>query len=462
MRINQIVMALGLAAASVPAFAQYEGTRVDERLGHGEDSLLARQNLSMFQMHIRNNSFAEAYEPWKVVFTKAPFAQVSIYAHGAYMLGQLIAKETDQTKKQTYFNDLMGLYDTRIKNLDGLNSFTSPSKRSTEGDVLSRKAYDYATFGNGVASDYSLEKAYEMFRKGIDLIEEKGGREVEGFVLNKFFEVSSQMYAKDNVGFREQYLKDYMQSREVCEKMLEKARTTTDSTAIKKILSQYDPTLIYIEQVFAQSKAADREQIIAIFGPKIEENKTNLNYLKSALTLLAANNCDDDPIYYKAAEYAYNIEPSFESAIGTAKKYAKDGDAASSVQYYDKALELCPTNEQKAKIALLIASASAKSEDIAKAYTYLDKAQQFSPSIGGRAMLMRAQFLAAEKKFGEAISSCDQAITADVSLSGTATRLKENIIKIQQQTAKYEKDKAAYDAEVAKRKKIEEFWNGSK
>lgn len=462
MRINQLVMALGLAAASAPAFAQYEGTRLDERLGHGEDSLLARQNLSMFQMHIRNNSFADAYEPWKVVFTKAPFAQVSIYAHGAYMLGQLIANEQDQAKKLTYFNDLMGLYDARIKNLDGLNSFTNPSRRSTEGDVLSRKAYDYAAFGNGVDPNYSLEKAYEMFRKGIDLIEEKGGREVEGFVLNKFFEVSYQMYMKDNTGFREQFLKDYMQSRDVCEKMLEKARNTTDAAAIQKILSQYDPTLIYIEQVFAQSKAADREQILAIFGPKVEENKDNLNYLKSALTLLAENNCDDSDIYYKAAEYAYNIEPSFESAIGTAKKYAKDGDAATSVQYYDKALELCRTNEQKAKIALLIASASAKSNDINKAYTYLDKAQEYNPNISGRAMLMRAQFLAVEKKFNDAIAYCDKAIAADVSLSGTASRLKENILKVQQQNAKYQEEKAAYDAEQAKRKKIEDFWNGSK
>ena len=223
-------------------------------------------------------------------------------------------------------------------------------------------------------------------------------------------------------------------------------------------MAQYDPTLNRIETLFAQSKAADREQLIAIFGPKIEENKTNLAYLKSALTLLAANDCDDTDIYFKAAEYAYNIEPSYESAIGTAQKYYKDGKVAESVQYFDKALELCPTDQTKAAIALKIANAVSKTGDSAKAFSYLDKAVQYNAGIAGKAHLVRAQILASSKNFSEAISYCTKAAQEDVSISGSANRLKEKIQEVQRKNAEYEKANAEYKAQKAKIEKEENFW----
>lgn len=162
--------------------------------------------------------------------------------------------------------------------------------------------------------------------------------------------------------------------------------------------------------------------MIAIFGPKIEENKTNLAYLKTALQLLSANDCDDTDIYFKAAEYAYNIEPSYESAIGTAQKYYKDGKVAESIQYYDKALELCPTDATKAAIALKIANAVSKSGDSDKAFSYLDKAVSYNPSISGKASLVRAQVLASQKKYADAVTYCTRAASEDVSISGSANR----------------------------------------
>ena len=114
--------------------------------------------------------YAGAYEPWKAVLTKAPCAEVSTYAYGAMILANVLVKEPDLTKKKAYFQELMDMYDTRLKNLDALNSFTKPDKRATKGDILARKAFDYAYYGAGVADGYSLDKAYTMFREGIDLL----------------------------------------------------------------------------------------------------------------------------------------------------------------------------------------------------------------------------------------------------------------------------------------------------
>lgn len=458
MNLKKILAVLSFAAVGLSSMAQYEGTSVYDRIGHGDDSISTLGNIVLYKDYYKAQDFQNAYEPWKLVLTKAPCAEVSTYAYGAAILANVLVKEQDLAKKKVYFNELMNLYETRLQNMEALNSFTRVSKRATRGDILARKAFDYAYYGAGVADNYSLDTAYVMFRRGIDLINAEGAKEVPGFVLDKFFEVSYQKYLANNNGFREQFLKDYMESQEVCQKMLGLANEATDSVAAQKIVSQYDPTLNRIEIMFAQSKAADPAQLIAIFGPKVELNKDNLAYLKSALTLLAANDCDTTAVYFKAAEYAYNIEPSYESAIGTGQKYYKEGKVAESVQFFDKALELCKTDQVKGNIALKIANALTKSGENDRAFSYLDKAVGYNPSISGRANLVRAQILASTKKFSEAIAYCDKAASEDVSISGTANRLKAKIQEVQQKTAEYERQNAAYEAEKARRKKEEDFW----
>ena len=460
MNFKKISIALSLTAMTIPSFAQYEGTTVYDRIGHGEDSIRTLGNIVLYKDYYKAKDYKSAYEPWKAVFDKAPCAEVSTYAYGAAILANVLCSEQDVNKKKEYFNQLMNLYDTRLTNLDALNSFTKPRSRATKGDILARKAFDYAYYGVGLADDYSLDNAYTRFREAIDLINADGAKEVPGFVLDKFFEISYQKYMTDSIAFREQFLQDYMESREACEKMLSLANEASDSVSAQKIVAQYDPTLNHIETMFAQSKAANREQLIAIFGPKIEENKTNLQYLKTALVLLSANDCDDTDIYFKAAEYAYNIEPSYESAIGTAQKYSKEGKVAESIQYYDKALELCPTDQNKAAISLKIANALTKNNDDEKAFSYLEKAVGLNPAISGKANLLRAKIYAKQKRFNDAIACCNKAAQEDVSISGSANRLKTAILDVKQKNAEIERQNAEYQAAKAKQEKLENFWKG--
>lgn len=460
--MKNVFLAIAMMAVSATAMAQYEGTAWYDRIGTGEDSLRTRQNLSLFQTAINGNNWEEAYEAWKPAFEKAPFAQMGLYTNGAYMLAMLIQGEQDAAKKQQYFQELMNVYDTRVKNLAGLNSFTRADRRATEGDVIARKAYDYAAYGPACDPTYTLDKAYGMFKDGINKINEQGGREVEGFVLDAFFRVSYAKYQADNNGFRESFLQDYLESKDVCDKMLQLAKEETDPEKAQKIVAKYDQPLNTIEGLFAESKAADRDQIIAIFTPKIEANKDNLAYLKSALTLMAANDCDDTPVYYKAAEYAYNIEPTFESAIGTAQKYYKDGETAKSVKYYNDAIDLCQSDTQKGNIALRVAAAMRKGGDFKSAYDYLDKAMQYNPDLEGKCYMQRANIATKEKNYAQAKTYCDKAAAADITLAGQAQRLKSSIQTVEAHNAEYARQKAEYDRQQAELKAEEDFWKAGK
>lgn len=460
MKLHKILLALGLSVMSTAAMAQYEGTEWYDRIGTGEDSLKTRQNLSMFNIAIDQSNYAEAYDLWKPIMEKAPFANLRIYTDGAFMLENLLFKETDAAKKKLYLDELLGVFDTRLKNLDGLNSFAKSDRlRATQGDVLYPKAYFYAVYGpKADPANYSHDKAYEMFTTANRILEEQGGREIRGYMLDAFFKLSFAKYQADNNGFREQFLQDYLDSKAVCEKMLQRAKEETDSVKAKKIVADYDKPLNNIEVLFAQSKAADRDQIIAIFTPKIEANKTNLDYLKSALTLMAANDCDDAPIYYKAAEYAYNIEPTYESAIGTAQKYYKEGKTAESVKYFNDAIDLCKSDTQKGNIARQVAIAMRKSGNLTGAAQYLDKAQQYNPDLEGKCWMERANIAIKANKLQDAIAACNRAKTVDITLSGQADRLRAELLNAQARHAEYEKQKAAYDQYQKEQKAEEDFW----
>ena len=480
MKIKKLAMTIGLSAIVLPSFAQYEKYEgntdfTDDQtrfkvayIGQEEVADPAKQvggYITMMQMYYTSQNWGEMYENWKWLITNAPIASVSIYARGAVMLGQLIQAETDAAKKKQYLDELMGLFDTRLKYLKYLNASIPEGKRgrATEGDVLIAKANYYHIYGYGAdGNDYTYQKIYDMYAKGINAINEEGGREVKGAYIQYFFSVSNELYKLSNDYYREQYLNDYLSSTEVCEKMLQLAKEETDPEKAQAIVNEYDRPLAVIEQVFAESGAANREQLITLFTPKVEANKENLDYLRKTMTVLAANECDDTDVYYKAAEYAYNIEPTYESAIGMASWSKQQGKMQDMLKYYEKAIELCKTDATRGRISLVIANSLINSKQYTGALVYLDRAMQYNTELTGQASLKKAAVYTALGQYPQALTYCDQASAADITVSGAANRLAGKIRDVQANAAANARAKAAYDAYIAKQKAEEDFWGGKK
>ena len=481
MKIQKLVLTIGIAAMALPAFAQYEKyddgntDLTDDQTRYqaayiGAEAVAdpAKQvggYITMMQMHYNSSQWSDMYENWKWLIQNAPIASVSIYARGSFMLGKLIQAEPDAAKKKVYLDELMNLFDTRLKYLKYLNASVPEGKRgrATEGDVLIAKANFYHIYGYGADGDqYTYNKIYDMYAKGIKAINEEGGREVKGAYIQYFFSVSYELYKLSNDYYREQFLNDYLETKEVCEKMLQLAKEEPDPEKAQSIVEEYDRPLAVIEQVFAESGAANREQLIAMFTPKVEANKQNLAYLRSAMTVLSANECDDTEVYYKAAEYAYNIEPTYESAIGMAQYSKQKGEMQSMLTYYEKAIELCKTDATRGRISLIIANSLINSKQYTGALVYLDKAIAYNSDLSGRANLQKAAVYTALGQYPQALNYCAEAATADITVSGSANRLATKIKEVQANAAANARAKAAYDSYVAKQKAEEDFWGGKK
>ena len=467
MKIRTLAFAC-LATFASAAMAQFEGATIDERIAAtaGEDSVVVgRGHISSFQMGIENKNWKDAHISWKWLMKNAPYAISGLYkGHAPFMLYQLIIAEQDQTKKLEYFNDLMYMFDQRAARLDTLNSMEKRDNlKSTLGDVLAIKADYYNwTAPSTQGSNYTLNKSYKNYSDAIRMINEKGGREVEGSVLQNFFLTSDAMYKSAPNALREQYLQDYLDSKDACETMLQlakEAQAAGEDAKAQKLLAKYEGPLALIEQTFANSGAADREQIIAIYTKKFEEYKTDVAKLNSSLNLMAQNGCDDDSIYFVYAKAAYDIQPTFTASIGLAQKAQKDGKATEALSYYDKALELAADDATRGRICIKVAQALISSGGFAKGEEYIIKAIEFNPSLTGAAYWQMAMSLIKAHDLKGAVSYCDMAGQADITYANRAEDMKKRLNEAIAQQATNARMQAEYNEYMRKKKAEEDFWN---
>jgi hypothetical protein len=464
-KITILSLCLILAGSASAQELNFKDKTLEERIGYtnnnNEDSIkIGRSNMSLFQQSMDNQDWHSAHESLTWLLKHAPYAGNGIYTQGPYMLYNLIMTEQDKEKKLKYFNELMEVFDARLKNLDVINTFAKTP--STQGDVLAVKADYYNWTAPKVeGSGYTLNKSYENYRNAITMINEKGGRDIEGSVLQNFFLTSDLMYQNAPNALREQYLQDYLDSKEACEKMLDlakQAQADGDSAKANELVQKYDAPLALIEQKFAESGAADSAQIVKIYTKKFEDYKNDINKLNRGLTVMADNDCDNSDIYYQYAEAAYAIEPTFTSAIGLAQKAQKENQSEKMLEYYEKALELASSDNNRGIICLNIANSLIKSKSFTGALTYAERAIKYNSDLAGKAYLKEANVYTRLGQYKEAVEFCTKAAAADITVSGTANRLKEEIQKVQASQAANDKARREYEEYMARKKAEEDFW----
>ena len=414
--MKKILFACTLAMIAMAASAQnLKGTAVNDRVGHGNDSIEALGSLSLYQEAYKRKAWEEAIEPWTFVFEKAPLSQVRIYKDGAWIFEQLIQQESDAAKKKEYFDTLMKIYDQRLKYMDALNSFSSEKDQS--------------------------------FKEGIN----DTGNDTEGFVLYGFMQLSDARYKANNEKYREDYINDYLLVTDICGRLLQQANeyesqvipadpNSEDSTkwveqvildpTAEKIIANYQPPFDQAEELFVNSGAADCDALDKIYRPKVEANKTDNTYLTGVLKVLSSFDCDKSDLYDIAADYSYQINKTPQAAIGKASKCLKANDTNGAIKYFDEAISLLDDNASKGKYAYIVAALLYKKGNTSGCLNYINKTLQYNPSNGG-AYLLKASIVArsgsrkdimSTAPYCLAIDICNKAKAVDPSCAGRANR----------------------------------------
>ena len=385
MKMVTALFALSLSATAV--FAQ-KGVEDGSRYGHGQDSINCLQNISIYTEYVKTNNFQDAYTPWKAVFDETPWAQVGTYTNGAKILRALIAAEKDGAKQKEYFNLLMKVHDQRIQYLDKLNTLSRT--KSSKGDIMGTKAHDYLSMGG-----QDMNAAYEMFAEAV--ASEK--HNLPYYVLMEFVDVSARK-TKIDAAHKEQLVQDYIAASGYANEALKAAK----KESAKK---NYQTAKDNIDAYFINSGVATCDNLQEIYAPKVEENKGNIEYLKSVITVMQKLGCKESEAYFAASEYAHAIEPTAATAFGCGAMYYKKGDIDKSIQYFDNAIELEQDPIQKADYCYTAAQILFGNKQLSKAKQYARKAIEANGAFG-KPYILIAQMYASSPNWSDesALNKC--------------------------------------------------------
>eukprot|EP01155_Anaeramoeba_flamelloides_P030277 Anaeramoba_flamelloidesa864228_30.p1 GENE.a864228_30~~a864228_30.p1 ORF type:complete len:208 (-),score=20.77 a864228_30:50-673(-) len=203
-RIFTKIFITGMITLLAVQVSAQKGVEDGSKYGHGEDSLRCLKNLSLFVEYVKQKSYADAIPAWEICFNECPLASTKIYTDGIKIMNYRIKKEKDATKKEELFQQLMGVYDQRIK-------YFGNSKKYGEGYILGRKAVELLDHKKTEA-DARLQ-AQEWFNKSVT----ERGNNSEGAVLATYMTNTVAMY-KSGQTDAEEVVNNYIKVNDILAK----------------------------------------------------------------------------------------------------------------------------------------------------------------------------------------------------------------------------------------------------
>ena len=351
MKMRNFMIAMGLLAFAGMANAQ----DIPEQ---------CQVNLSLMNESAKNKQYADAYGPWKAVFDECPGASKAIYQRGRTILQWKLvddAKKGDGAAYKATFELLMKMYDSRIEHFGDDPNYPTPW-------ILGLKGIDYATYAQW---DKLKKPAYEYLEQSVNGMGEKCELEV----LRQFVMVSSNIYKAEPEAHGAKFIADFMKANDLLDKQANDPNNDQAELAGQIKLS--------LEQVFAQSGAADCETLDGLYAEKVKANLTNLEYLNTVMTLYRMVGCTEQNVYFEAAAAAHAIQPTAESAAGVAEMAYKKGEYEQAVSYYEQATEMYENAADKAECQFKIAQVYYKDlKNNPRAKQYVRKSLDLNPDSG--------------------------------------------------------------------------------
>ncbi|MDX5428484.1 MAG: hypothetical protein LPK79_10315 [Bacteroidota bacterium] len=407
------------------------------------DSIKCWENYNNFGSLYNSKSYADAYEYWYQVYANCPGASSYIYIAGPKIVESKIEIEKDPAKKEKLIDLLLEQYDKRLE------YFPDPNK---EAYVLGQKALDLVKYKEDSTSNY---EAFQIYQSAIEL----DPSQLTPAPIYGFFKSAVILFNNKTIS-QEEFFEVYNKASEAIEvnnnqlnREIAELQTKKDSGQISskeerlldrsnRILEGYNSLNENIEKMVSPLLTCDG--LARIYSEEaFEKNKTNATWLKRALKMLTKQrqneegemeDCTSNPIFYKAAEALFALEPSATAARSmgdiafTKKEYKK------AIDFYSQAAdeELDPL--VKAKDLLKTGKVFLTQGNAAQAKNYALKAAKLKGGWGDPYLLIAQAYATAEGDCGSnvvenkavflaAIDKARYAASIDPSVSKNANRL---------------------------------------
>lgn len=352
-------------------------------------------NLTLMNDFVKNKKYDEAYEPFMKLRESCPKFHSAIYTYGERILKDKIEKTTG-TEQVNFINDLMKLWD------EGLANF--PDKY-TAGGILQDKAmlkYDYKEalgYGNKQVYDTFDElykKAPESFTnpKGLyiyfsTIVDMYDAKEVEvQDVFNKYDDVIDKIGQEiDNYT---QKLNPIIQKEEAGETL--DARTAQYKKQYESYLENYDKISGSIDTKLGI--LANCEVLVPLYKRDFDKFRNDSVWLKRAVNRMFNKECTDDPLYVELVKAYDESSPSADTKYFVYNLLMSQGKEKEARPYLDQSYDLETNPLKKSQLAMRFGKSLRKQGNFGAARNYFQKSLELNPS-NGRAHVEIAQMYAA-------------------------------------------------------------------
>lgn len=372
-------------------------------LSLGASSAIAQEcnaNSSISHEAVRAGNFKDAYAPCMAVLKECPTLKYYTYTDAKKILRALMTeiKDRNNADYQKYFTELMGVFDLQIQYLPQLNQKLKASQQVPAYELLGDKAVDYLQY----APSAKLDEVYAWLKESVDA----GKGASKGATLNAFLDISTKKVQADK-SHTGQYFQDYMDATKYIEEAIANETKPNTKSYLEALKENFTP-------IFVSSGVADCESLQAIYGPQVEENKTDSVVLQKALNVLKLMRCTDSEAYYAASDYMYRIKPTADAAIGVGYMYIKKEQYEKAMPYIDEALAMETDNAKKAEMAYLAAASLSGAKKYSQARKYCYDALKYNENFGNAYILLANLYAASPNWSNEgALNRCTYFVCID-------------------------------------------------
>lgn len=321
------------------AMAVFASQKVSAQGKYGADSAECIKYLSYYQEYYKQKNYDSALPNWRKAYALCPAtASQNMFVHGTTLMTRLYNQTKDAAHRNAIVDTILTLQDQRMA--------TYPKNRVS---ILNNKGQ--------YMINYRGSDAQYIYSNLSPIVDELGSKS-NGSLLVNLLQASIALYRENQL------------SADDVIALYDKATAYIEEASSKNPAEEEDNLKVKatIESIFADSKVASCENLIAIFGPRYEADPNNLALVSNIVKLMnSADDCASNDLYLKAVTSMYALDPSYRSAyalyrlnsardnVADAANYlqqaidSEESDEATDAQYYYEMAAFCYKNNMRGK-----------------------------------------------------------------------------------------------------------------
>lgn len=294
------------------AMAIFGGQKVtaQDKYGSGPNREECIKYLSYYSEYYKQKNYDSALPNWRRAYSLCPAtASQNMFIHGTTLMTRLYNQVKDPAHKDAIVDTILTLQDQRMA--------TYPKNRV---NILNNKGQ--------YMINYRGDQAKYIYDNVGEIVDELGTSANGGLLVN-LLQSSIALYRENQLSADEVIA------------MYDKVMADVDGAMPKNEAEEEDnlKAKATIESIFADSKVASCENLIAIFTPRYNADPDNLALVSNIVKLMnTADDCASNDLYLNAVTSMYRLDPSYKSAFGLYRLNAARGNVADAAKYLEEAI----------------------------------------------------------------------------------------------------------------------------